>query len=58
MRDMLNWIIGGELILSSAPLIVRDDGNERNKLRRQRKRHDWHVTFCCVFFLREPLEEE
>ena len=55
---MLNWMIGGELILPSAPLIVRDDGNERNKLRRQRKRHDWHVTFCCVFFLREPLEEE
>jgi hypothetical protein len=31
---MLNWMIGGELILFSAPLIVRYDGKERNKLRR------------------------
>jgi hypothetical protein len=31
---MLNWMIGGELILGNAPLIVRDDRKERNKLRR------------------------
>ena len=46
---MLNWMIGGELILPSAPLIVRDDGNEWNKLRRQEKRYGLACYIEVVF---------
>jgi hypothetical protein len=46
---MLNWMIGGELILSSAPLLVRDEGKERSKLRRQGKRHGLAYYIEVVF---------
>jgi hypothetical protein len=46
---MLNWMIGRELILSSAPLMVRDDGKERNKLGRQGKRYGLAYYIEVVF---------
>jgi hypothetical protein len=53
---MLAWMMRGELILSSAPLIGREEREERNKLRRQGKRYGLGHR-GCVFFPKELLEK-